>query len=103
MQQGNQTFAVGMQEAEIARTPKPLRQHMQQHQPQELRAGDGAPLTFPGLRIAIPESHLVVCTGEDIRLADDAPVFGWSKTVGPLRKARFVGLAKVKAQTLFTF
>jgi IS5 family transposase len=30
-------------------------------------------------------------------------VFGWSKTVGPLRKARFVGLAKVKAQTLFTF
>lgn len=30
-------------------------------------------------------------------------VFGWSKTVGPLRKARFVGLAKVKAQTVFTF
>jgi IS5 family transposase len=29
-------------------------------------------------------------------------VFGWGKTVGPLRKARFVGLAKVKAQTLFT-
>jgi len=30
-------------------------------------------------------------------------IFGWSKTVGDLRKARFVGLAKVKAQTLFTF
>lgn len=30
-------------------------------------------------------------------------VFGWGKTVGPLRKARFVGLAKVKAQTVFTF
>jgi len=29
-------------------------------------------------------------------------VFGWGKTVGPLRKARFVGLAKVKAQTVFT-
>lgn len=29
-------------------------------------------------------------------------VFGWRKTVGPLRKARFVGLAKVKAQTVFT-
>ena len=29
-------------------------------------------------------------------------VFGWGKTVGPLRKARFIGLAKVKAQTLFT-
>ena len=30
-------------------------------------------------------------------------IFGWGKTVGPLRRARFVGLAKVKAQTLFTF
>ena len=30
-------------------------------------------------------------------------VFGWSKTVGGLRKARFVGLAKVRAQTVFTF
>ena len=30
-------------------------------------------------------------------------VFGWSKTVGGLDKARFVGLAKVKAQTIFTF
>jgi IS5 family transposase len=32
-----------------------------------------------------------------------AEVFGWSKTVGPLRKARFVGLATVNAQTVFTF
>jgi transposase len=30
-------------------------------------------------------------------------IFGWSKTVGGLRKARFIGLAKVKAQTTFTF
>ena len=30
-------------------------------------------------------------------------IFGWSKTVGGLRKARFVGLAKVSAQTVFTF
>jgi transposase len=30
-------------------------------------------------------------------------IFGWSKTIGGLRKARFVGLAKVKAQTIFTF
>lgn len=29
-------------------------------------------------------------------------VFGWAKTVGGLRKARFIGLAKVKAQTVFT-
>lgn len=30
-------------------------------------------------------------------------VFGWAKTVGGLRKARFVGLQKVAAQTAFTF
>lgn len=29
-------------------------------------------------------------------------IFGWAKTVGGLRKARFVGLAKVSAQTIFT-
>lgn len=30
-------------------------------------------------------------------------IFGWSKTIGGLRKARFVSLAKVRAQTFFTF
>lgn len=30
-------------------------------------------------------------------------IFGWSKTVGGLRKTHFVGLDKVKAQTVFTF
>lgn len=29
-------------------------------------------------------------------------VFGWAKTVGGLRKTRFIGLTKVKAQTSFT-
>ncbi len=30
-------------------------------------------------------------------------VFGWAKTVGGLRKTRFIGLSKVKAQTVFKF
>jgi hypothetical protein len=30
-------------------------------------------------------------------------IFGWSKTVGGLRKTRFIGLAKVCSQTIFTF
>ena len=30
-------------------------------------------------------------------------IFGWSKIIGGLRKARFVDLAKVRAQTTFTF
>ena len=29
-------------------------------------------------------------------------IFGWAKTVGGLRKTKFVGLAKVSAQTVFT-
>ena len=29
-------------------------------------------------------------------------IFGWAKTVGGLRKTCFIGLAKVKAQTIFT-
>lgn len=29
-------------------------------------------------------------------------IFGWAKEVGPMRKTRFIGLAKVKAQTVFT-
>ncbi len=29
-------------------------------------------------------------------------IFAWTKTVGGLRKTRFVGLAKVSAQTVFT-
>ena len=30
-------------------------------------------------------------------------IFDWAKTVGGLHKAKFIGLAKVKAQTVFTF
>lgn len=30
-------------------------------------------------------------------------IFGWRKTIDGLHKARFVGLAKVSAQTTFTF
>lgn len=29
-------------------------------------------------------------------------IFGWAKTIGSLRKAKFIGLAKVRAQTAFT-
>ena len=29
-------------------------------------------------------------------------IFGWVKTIGGLRKAKFIGLAKAKAQTVFT-
>ncbi len=74
LQQGDQALAVGVQKTEIAGAPETLRQHMLQHQPQELRAGDGAPLPFPRLGVAIPESHLAVFTGDDIRLPDDTPV-----------------------------
>jgi hypothetical protein len=30
-------------------------------------------------------------------------ILGWSKTIGGSRKTRFIGLAKVSSQTIFTF
>ena len=51
LQQGDQTLAVRMQEAEIAGTPKALGQHMLQHQPQEIRPGNHLSSRFPVLAL----------------------------------------------------
>ena len=74
VQQGDQALAVGVQKAEVAGAPETLRQHMLQHQPQKLRAGDGSPFPLTRLGVAIPEGHLAVFAGDDILLPDDAPV-----------------------------
>ena len=74
MQQSDQAFAIGMQEAEVARPPKTFRQHMLQHQPQKLRAGYGSPFHLPRLGVAITERHVTVVAGDDILLPDHAPV-----------------------------
>ena len=52
---------------------------------------DARTTRHPGYKVSIKKRKLV------------EEIFGWSKTIGGLRKARFVGLAKVKAQTTFTF
>lgn len=52
---------------------------------------DGRTTRHPGYAVSLKKRKLV------------EEIFGWSKTVGGLRKTRFVGLAKVKAQTTFTF
>ena len=49
MQQSDQAFAIGMQEAEVARLPKTFRQHMLQHPPQKLRAGYGSVTAAAGM------------------------------------------------------
>ena len=74
MQQGDQAFAIGMQDAEIARAAEALGQHMLQHQPEELRTGHGTQFHLPGLCILVPEAHLATAHGDDILLRDDAPV-----------------------------
>ncbi len=38
------------------------------------RAGDGSQFRLPRLGVAIPEGHLTVCAGDDIRFPDDTPV-----------------------------
>jgi len=52
---------------------------------------DGRTTRHAGYKVSLKKRKLV------------EEIFGWSKTVGGLRKARFVGLAKVRAQTIFTF
>lgn len=52
---------------------------------------DARTTRHPGYKVSIKKRKLV------------EEIFGWSKTIGGLRKARFVGLAKVKAQMTFTF
>lgn len=52
---------------------------------------DGRTTRHPGYAVSLKKRKLV------------EEIFGWSKTVGGLRKTRFVGLAKVTAQTTFTF
>ena len=74
MQQGDQTLAVGMQKAEVARPPETFGQHVLEDQPQKLRTGHGAPVHLPGLGVAITESDLAVSAGEDVFLGDDAAV-----------------------------
>ena len=51
---------------------------------------DGRTTRHPGYAVSIKKRKLV------------EEIFGWAKTVGGLRKTRFIGLAKVKAQTVFT-
>ncbi len=49
------------------------------------------------------EQPVIACYAQSLKkrkLVEE--IFGWAKTVGGLRKARFIGLAKVKAQTVFT-
>lgn len=52
---------------------------------------DGRTTRHAGYKVSLKKRKLV------------EEIFGWSKTIGGLRKARFVGLAKVRAQTIFTF
>ena len=88
MQQSDQALAVGMQEAEVARPPETFRQHVLQHQPQELRTGNGPPFQLPRPGVAIAERHLSVLAGEDILLPDHAPV-----KVAPQIDQRFLAAA----------
>ncbi len=74
MQQSDQTLAVGMQKAEVARTTEAFGQHMLQDQPQKLRAGNGPGFHLPGLGVAITETDLAIVASENILFGDDAPV-----------------------------
>lgn len=52
---------------------------------------DGRTIRHAGYAVSLKKRKLV------------EEIFAWAKTVGGLRKTRFIGLAKVKAQTILTF
>ena len=70
MQQADQALAVGVQEAEIARTTKTLGQHVLENQSEELSAGKRALFRLAGFNAAIAEAHPAIRAGEDVLFTD---------------------------------
>ena len=52
MQQADQALAVGVQEAEIARTAKALGQHVLENQPEEIDTAERAPFRLSDLPVS---------------------------------------------------
>ena len=63
-----------MQKTIIARTTKPPRQNVLQHQPQEVFAFERAHFDLLGLAIDIPKRYVATVIGDDILLADHAAI-----------------------------
>ena len=67
-----------MQEAEVARASQALGQDVQQHQPEELGAGQRAGGHFFGFRVTVLERDLaggaLTVAAQDVALLDDAAI-----------------------------
>lgn len=63
-----------MQEAVVAHPTKSLGQDVLQHQPKEVLARQGSILGVAGGAVGVPESDLAVGVGDDVPLAEHAPV-----------------------------
>ena len=74
MQQANQALAIGVQEAEIARSAEALGQDMLEDQPQEIGAGEDAFFQFAGFCVAIAKGHLAVRASQDVLFTDNAAI-----------------------------
>ena len=74
MEQLDQAFAVGMQEAEVACTSEASGQHMLQDQPKELGTGDGTGFHLLGLGLLITEGHLSILADQDVFFLNDTPI-----------------------------
>jgi len=63
-----------MQKAEVARSPEALGQDVLQDQPQEGCAAYRAHRHLPGLAVAVAKADLILVTGQDVLLLNDAPI-----------------------------
>jgi len=70
VQQGDQAFAIGVQEAVIAGAAEAARQHVLHDQPEEVGTGQGTALPACGRGLAVAERYVGVVAGEDVLLAD---------------------------------
>ena len=66
MQQGDQAFAVGVQEAVITRAPETLGQDVLQDQAQEVGTRQDAHLYLTALAVAVAKADLAALTGQDV-------------------------------------
>jgi hypothetical protein len=74
VQQLDQTFAVGVQKAEVAGAAEALGQDMLKQQAEEGGAREGAGFGAAGFAVSIAEGDLAVVAGEDVLFLEDSAV-----------------------------
>lgn len=74
LQQGNQAFSVGVQEAVVPCPAEALGQHVLQDQAQEVSTRQRADLHFTALAVAVAKADLAIRAGKDVAFPNDPAI-----------------------------